>query len=195
MANNNVNTDKSLEQKTDELKARLFPAIPDVIERGQYHEREVVTGRKDDIVAFHYFDGRVDVGGNVVQVGATVAEDSRGNLFYNINHDADVLWAKRKARLLSRLEAQGGEPLIEGRHEPGVEAPGGEPSAEGSPSVEYYLTESDENVNIIILPLRGAGRAACRPSKRFKRYSPGRKSGSFRAVPSPFRPVAGIPLL
>lgn len=120
--------------KTDELKAKLFPAIPDVIERGQYHGREAVTGRKDDIVAFHYFDGRVDVGGNPVQAGATVAEDSRGNLFYNINHDANTLWEKRKARHLPRLEARGGEP-----------------STEGSPSAEDNITENDEAVNIIIL--------------------------------------------
>lgn len=119
---------------TDALKAKLFPAIRDVIEQGEYHGREVVTGRRDDIVAFHYFDGFVDVGGDVVQVGATVAEDSRGNLFYNINHDADQLWSKRKAH-----------------HELGLEAPGGEPLSEGQPSIKYNVAEKNDAVNLIIL--------------------------------------------
>jgi hypothetical protein len=44
---------------------------------------------------------------------AVDGEDSFGNLFYNINHDADKLWAKRKALHELRLEARGGEPSMD----------------------------------------------------------------------------------
>lgn len=81
---------------TDIMRVKLIPAIPDVIRNGQYHGREVVEGRSDDIVAFHFFDGYANIGETQVQVGVTVGEDSKGNLFYNLNHDADKLWAKRK---------------------------------------------------------------------------------------------------
>ncbi|MEW8143795.1 MAG: hypothetical protein AB2777_21180 [Candidatus Thiodiazotropha endolucinida] len=97
--------------KTDPLKVTLLQAVPGLIEKGEYHGREKVE-RSDDIAAFHYFSGYVNVDGTIVQAGVTVGEDSFGNFFYNINHDADKLWEKRKARqLLPRLEARGaGEP-------------------------------------------------------------------------------------
>lgn len=105
---------------TDVRKVQLLPALPSIIESGRYHGREVVTGRTDDIVAFHFFDGHVEIAGAQVQAGVTVAEDSFGNLFYNLNHDADALWEKRRARLLPGSEARDGEPSAGSRRSLGV---------------------------------------------------------------------------
>ena len=55
-------------------------------------------------------DAHVQIAYNTAQVGVTVAEDFFGNRFYNVNHDADLLWQQRKARLLPGLEARDGEP-------------------------------------------------------------------------------------
>jgi len=128
--------------KTDTLKAKLFPAIQPIIEHGTYHGRETVEGRADDIVAFHYFDGSVLIGGDAVQVGVTVAEDSRGNLFYNLNHDADRLWQKsKKARHELRLEARGGKPSADG---------------DSSPS-KYSIATGYQPVNLAVLSRGGMG--------------------------------------
>ncbi len=84
---------------TDRLKVQIIPAIKDIIERGEYHGREeLYSERSDDVVAFHFFTGNVVVGDKTVQAGVSVAEDSRGNLFYNLNHDTDALWEKIKPR-------------------------------------------------------------------------------------------------
>jgi len=128
--------------KTDTLKAKLFPAIQPIIEHGTYHGRETVEGRADDIVAFHYFDGSVLIGGDAVQVGVTVAEDSRGNLFYNLNHDADRLWQKsKKARHELRLEARGGKPSADD---------------DSSPS-KYSIATGYQPVNLAVLSRGGMG--------------------------------------
>ena len=95
--------------KTDELKARLIPGIPALIRDGAIGAREPVT-REDGIVAFYHITGNVRIGDEIVQAGISVGEDGFGNLFYNMNHDTEVLWEKRKARLLPRSEAGGGEP-------------------------------------------------------------------------------------
>lgn len=95
--------------KTDELKARLIPGIPALIRDGAIGAREPVT-REDGIVAFYHITGNVRIGDEIVQAGISVGEDGFGNLFYNMNHDTELLWEKRKARLLPRSEAGGGEP-------------------------------------------------------------------------------------
>lgn len=95
--------------KTDELKARLIPGIPALIRDGAIGAREPVI-REDGIVAFYHITGNVRIGDEIVQAGISVGEDGFGNLFYNMNHDTEVLWEKRKARLLPRSEAGGGEP-------------------------------------------------------------------------------------
>lgn len=100
--------------KTDELKARLIPGIPALIRDGAIGAREPVI-REDGIVAFYHITGNVRIGDEIVQAGISVGEDGFGNLFYNMNHDTEVLWEKRKARLLPRSEAGGGEPSTDKR--------------------------------------------------------------------------------
>jgi len=120
---------------TDPLRVQLIPAIPDVIRKGEYQGRQEPTSpRKDDIVAFHVFTAPVEVNGRTVEVGVSVAEDSFGNLFYNLNHDPRELLAKRKAPLLPRIEAGGAEP-----------SPGG-----GETSLNQSIPESTGGVNLAI---------------------------------------------
>ena len=121
---------------TDLQKARLIPAIPQIIQNGEYYGREeLYKPRKDDIVAFHFFVGMVDLNGKPVQAGVTVGEDSRGNLFYNLNHDTEALWDRLKAPRLPRLEARGAEPL----------------AGEVVPPDGKNIAQTDENVNIQVV--------------------------------------------
>lgn len=100
---------------TDPLKVKLIPAIRAIIEKGEHQGREGLTKeRTDDIVAFHFFTASVEIEGMVVEVSVSVAEDSFGNLFYNLNHDPAALMEKRKAPLLPRVEARGAEPSLGG---------------------------------------------------------------------------------
>ena len=114
----------------------MIPAIPDIIKNGEYHGREdLYKERKDDVVAFHFFTGDVHLDGKRVEAGVTVAEDSRGNLLYNLNHDTEALWAKLKAPRL-----------------PGSEARGAEPSrGDESSSLDTSIPNTDDHVNIKII--------------------------------------------
>ncbi|MFH1082040.1 MAG: LPD1 domain-containing protein, partial [Pseudomonadota bacterium] len=123
--------------KTDPLKGKLIPAIPDIIQNGIVGPREEVNKRSDDIVAFYHIAGDVKVGNRIVQVGVTIGEDSRGNLFYNLNHDTDLLLAKKKAHGLPRSEARGREP-----------------SSEDYSSSEQKVTPDDGDVNLFVFESR-----------------------------------------
>ncbi len=101
---------------TDIKKAKLLPAAPVVVRLGKHSVSELYKSRPDNIVRFHFFDGKIELEGQVLLVGVTVGEDDRGCLFYNLNHDPDVLIEKRKAPSLPRLEARGLEPSI-GEHD------------------------------------------------------------------------------
>ena len=88
--------------KADSLRVKLIPSIPSIISDGSYLGRTPVGGRKDDVVAFHFFEGNVSVDGEAVKAGVTVAEHNSGELFYNLNHDQTAVWEKRKALRLSQ---------------------------------------------------------------------------------------------
>jgi len=119
--------------RVDSLKVQLIPAIPAIIERGTYEGRFPVEGRKDDIVAFHHFSAPVRVGDTVHQVGVSVGEDRRGNLFYNLNRDPQALLEKRKPRV-----------------DPG-KSPGGEASSDGGDTtLDQTVPEGDDGLNLTL---------------------------------------------
>lgn len=92
----------------DPEKARLLPAIPDIIAHGDYTGRSPIDKpRNDKIVAFHHFEAPVDVGGVVHQVGVSVGEEADGKLVYNLTKDPRDLLEKRNPRLLAPGVAQG----------------------------------------------------------------------------------------
>lgn len=96
---------------TDEVKMQLLPSVKSVIENGEYRGRSPLDKpRNDNIVAFHYFQGPVQIGEKIYDVGVSVAEDNKGNLFYNANKDPDALLERK--RLRSDLgKALGTEPV------------------------------------------------------------------------------------
>ena len=126
--------------KRDLLKARLVPAIPDVLQHGHYYgRRELDKVRDDNIVAFHYFGANVEVGGNVVEVSVSVAEDEFGKLFYNINPNP-------RERTEKKL------PLLPGEKDQGAGASTDATSIGGNTDVsedlEGNISESNDDVNI-----------------------------------------------
>lgn len=131
---------------TDLDKARLIPAIPDIISSGEYLGRfPTDKARSDSIVAFHHFRAPVRLGNDLVMAGVSVAEDSRGNLFYNLNRNPQDLLDKRKAPRLPRLEARGAEP----------------PTGTDSGTYEQSIPQQDSDINLDVgevlnQPARGA---------------------------------------
>jgi len=94
--------------KTDLERARLIPAAPAIIERGKYMGREALPQmRKDGVVAFHHFQGIVEMDASRYAVGISVAEDANGKIFYNLNRNPNKLLKKRKLRQLNRGKALG----------------------------------------------------------------------------------------
>lgn len=95
---------------TDEIKTQLLPAVKSVIEAGEYLGRSPIDKkRSDNIIAFHYFEGKVQIGEDIYDAGVSVGEDNKGNLFYNVNKDPQALLAKKKLRS-NRGKALGAEP-------------------------------------------------------------------------------------
>ena len=77
-------------QTDDELKAKIVPAIPDVLRNGYRGNREPLKKeRNDGIVAFYFITASVEIGGDIVPVGASIGEHKTGRLFYNINHNPE----------------------------------------------------------------------------------------------------------
>lgn len=149
---------------TDLDKARLIPAIPEIIRNGEYTGRfPIDKPRKDDIVAFHHFQGPVKLGDKIVQAGVSVAEDAFGNLFYNLNRDPQALLEKRKAALLPGLEAQGARPT-ESSDFTQEKARGAEPS-EGGPkdAYEQSLAPNAGGINLTVDTFEQAARGSFSP--------------------------------
>jgi hypothetical protein len=89
-------------------RLKLLPAVKPIIERGDYIGRSnLKEERKDGIVAFHYFEGNIKIGGKPKFLGVSVGEDSRGNKFYNLTENPDTLLAKKKARESAEDTARG----------------------------------------------------------------------------------------
>ena len=99
--------------KTDPVKAKLIPAIPDIIKHGEI-EPGKYPSRVSKVYRYHHITAHVQVGNDIYQAGVTIGEDKDGNFYYNLNHDSMSLWAKKKARNLPRIEAAGNGPSNEG---------------------------------------------------------------------------------
>ena len=123
--------------------ARLIPAIPAVIRDGAYQGRFPVGGRTDGIVAFHHINADVALGARVLNIGVSIGEDDRGNLFYNLNKDPAALLAKRK-----RPNGDRGKAL-------GVGPSSGEP-------LDQSIGEDASQINIDILSARPAAARSAR---------------------------------
>lgn len=142
--------------KGDSLKAKIIPAIRDVIAHGKYHGRTGLNkSRTDDIVAFHYFTADVSIGDDIIPVGVNVGEDVYGNLFYNINHHPDDL-LKKKAPILPREEARGLEPDNPRNHQSSSHGPRVRDTE--SDVLEQSIKQNEDGVNLFILNKKNQGK-------------------------------------
>jgi hypothetical protein len=89
----------------DPERLKLLPAVKPLIEHGDYIGRaEVKEKRKDGIVAYHYFEGNVKIGGATKFAGVSVGEDAFKHKFYNLTEDPDVLLEAKKRKALGSSE-------------------------------------------------------------------------------------------
>lgn len=85
-------------------KWKLFPKLREIIENSTLiHTEEVSKSRRDKFIRFHWLECQVNFEGKPRLVGLTLAEDSDGNLFYNLNADVGA-WQKNNDS--SNLPAQ-----------------------------------------------------------------------------------------
>ena len=80
----------------DADKWKLFPKLREIIEMSTLKSTEAVNKpRKDGFVRFHWVENVVELDGSPRLVGVMLAEDAKGNLFYNINADVEGWRAKK----------------------------------------------------------------------------------------------------
>ncbi len=81
----------------DKRKWALFPKLREIIESSVLIEtRNVKKQRKDNFTKFHWVEAPVNLNGKTLTVGITLAEDAEGNLFYNLNAEADSTRSAQK---------------------------------------------------------------------------------------------------
>ncbi|MFV3292392.1 hypothetical protein ACNFBR_27135 [Pseudomonas sp. NY11955] len=86
-----------LGMKSDTLKAKLIEHVEEILVTGTAGQRQAPHKvRTDDFVAFHFIQKQVRVDELLVTAGVTVAEDSRGNLFYNVSHEGREAWKAKE---------------------------------------------------------------------------------------------------
>ncbi|WP_085618734.1 MULTISPECIES: hypothetical protein [unclassified Pseudomonas] len=86
-----------LGMKSDALKAKLIEYVKEILETGTAGQRQAPHKvRTDDFVAFHFIQKQVQVNELLVTAGVTVAEDSKGNLFYNVSHEGRDAWKAKE---------------------------------------------------------------------------------------------------
>ena len=122
----------------DPRKWRLFPKLKEIIEGAAYIERhELRKQRKDNIIAFHWLETDVALGGENLRVGMQIAEDADGNKFYNLNQDLEG-WSQK-------YEAPGAYPALS-------DAGPQELRQSATAPVEDRIVPDADNVNLRILP-------------------------------------------
>lgn len=86
-----------LGMKSDALKAKLIEHVEEILVTGTAGQRQAPHKvRTDDFVAFHFIQKQVRIDELLVTAGVTVAEDSRGNLFYNVSHEGRDAWKAKE---------------------------------------------------------------------------------------------------
>ena len=89
--------------KMNPLKARLFPAIPAILQNGEYRGRQpIYKTRNDGIVAFHFVVGNVDLAGQSIPVAVSVGEMADGKLVYNLTENPERFYNEEAARGIPR---------------------------------------------------------------------------------------------
>ncbi|KDB52039.1 hypothetical protein X805_24090 [Sphaerotilus natans subsp. natans DSM 6575] len=144
---------------SDPIKLAVSRHVEEILTGGRYDGKEGLNkARKDDFVAFHFFEKEVDIGDLLVTAGVTVAERKGGGLMlaYGLGHEIEKRWQKRK----------GESPDL-----PQVKSPSAGDSETTGAVYDSILGESVDEVNepglhIVILGIRKKdGSAIDQPSK------------------------------
>ncbi len=128
---------KNIHTGANPTKWKMFPHLREIIETSTLKQSVGVNKvRADDFTRFHWVENTVEVDGTLYRVGLTLAEDSKGNLFYNLNADLDV-WQEKSgsSTLPTKSRAGVSEPLQQSANAP----------------VENTVPSSDDGVNLSIL--------------------------------------------
>ena len=110
--------------KMNPLKARLFPAIPAILQNGEYRGRQpIYKTRNDGIVAFHFVVGNVDLAGQSIPVAVSVGEMADGKLVYNLTENPERFYNEEAARGIPREQDRdtGGSRLTGGEDSIGAD--------------------------------------------------------------------------
>ncbi len=108
--------------KSDVIKAKLVPFVPEILKTGRYDGRTVPHKPRMDFVAFHFFRKTLVVNGLTVAAGVNVAERLDGNLAYGLGHEFMPSWVKREEGTLNGAGLETPTPLLALGNEPMVEA-------------------------------------------------------------------------
>ncbi len=135
---------KNKSNGADADKWKLFPKLREIIETSTLKStEELKKKRADDFVRFHWVENVVELDGSPRLVGVMLAEDSKGNLFYNINADVEGWRAKKGGS--SSLPADSNT----GVSEPPIQA------EDAAPAVTSILAEEGAGVNLHVEDMDG----------------------------------------
>lgn len=137
--------------KADVLKARLIEHVREILETGRAGQRQAPNKtRNDNFVAFYFIQKQVQIDDLLVTAGVTVAEDVKGNLFYNVSHAGRESWQAKEngvtdvARVGPRESDDADNGMLDSV--PQGQSPGAVPD-----------TVADDDINITILKVVAAG--------------------------------------
>ena len=122
----------------DPRKWQLVPRLKELVENAAYIQRVPLSKpRQDDIVAFHWLEADVNLNGEPLRVGIQIAEDSKGNKFYNLNQDLEG-WNKKNEALAGHRKIKSG--------------PQTELQQSASAPLDMNIDTEADGVNLQILP-------------------------------------------
>lgn len=147
----------------DKRKWALFPKLREIIESSVLIEtRNVKKQRKDNFTKFHWVEAPVNLNGKTLTVGITLAEDAEGNLFYNLNADADSTRSAQKKETPSHFPGSQDQDY-EGADSTSVltkqqsQDVGRTPDTE-SDVLEQSIGQNEDGVNLFILNEKNQGK-------------------------------------
>ncbi|MFJ3685574.1 hypothetical protein [Pseudomonas sp. NPDC090208] len=144
--------------KGDILKARLIEHIREILETGTAGQRqEPYKTRNDNFSGFYFIQKQVQIDDLLVTAGVTVAEDSKGNLFYNVSHSERDSWRAKEngASEVARVGPRESDNAVHnGMLDDAQQVP--DSNAVGS-------TVADDDINITILAVVSVDSAAPAP--------------------------------
>lgn len=130
-------------------KLRLFAALKQIVEQGKIQSSKPPKdpSRESNVKAYHWLTADVEIGGRVLEVGVTLREDNRGNLYYNHN----AIKAETPAPSELMVPAHEAGPGTKDSSELGGTANKAGAGTDDAGVLEQRLTSTEDGVNLHIL--------------------------------------------